>query len=202
MKLYTAKASPFGRTVEIVAHELGLHAAMEIVPTAVAPAKPNPEFQKVTALRKIPALVTDAGTLVVDSPVIAEYLADCAGDRVLFARQREDRFAVLARYAIARGVAECAVAARYETAARPEDKRWQGWIDDQLAKIRAALDSFEADPPASSDEPTVADFALAAALGYLDFRFTDMGWREGRPRLAAWYPSMAERPSLTATRPD
>ena len=36
---------------------------------------------------------------------------------------------------------------------------------------------------------------------YLDFRSLDDGWREGRPRLAAWLEGFAARPSMQATRP-
>jgi len=202
VKLYTARATPFGRAVEIVAHELGIHGDIEIVATSVAPGKPNPEYQAVTALKKIPALVTGDGMLIVDSAIITEYLAHRAGDRSLFATDSPDRFEVLSRYALARGIAECAVSARYEMAARPEEKRWQGWVDDQLGRVTAALDHFERAPPEAGGPLTVADFALGAALGYLDFRFADMGWREGRPQLAAFDATMAERPSFVATRPD
>jgi len=202
MKLYTARATPFGRTVEIVAHELGLHDTLEIVPTTVAPAKPNTAYQEVNPLRKIPALVTDEGRTIVDSPVIAEFLADHAGDRVLFGGDADDRFVILSRYAMARGIAECAVAARYETAVRPEDRRWQEWVDDQLGKIASTLDHFEAAPPGGTERPTVDALALGAALGYLDFRFADMSWRQGRPQLAAFHVEMAARPSFEATRPE
>jgi glutathione S-transferase len=202
MKLYTARATPFGRTVEIVAHELGLHDALEIEATTVAPAKPNPHYQEVTPLRKIPALVTDDGTLIVDSAVIAEFLADRAGDRSLFAPDREDRFRILSRYAVARGIAECAVAARYETAVRPQEKRWQDWVDDQLGKVSRALDHFEAAPPGKTERPTVDALALGAALGYLDFRFPDIGWRQEHPQLADFYEKLAAKPSFEATRPE
>ena len=120
MKLYTAKATPFGRTVEVVAHELGLHEDLEIVATSVAPTTANAEFQAINPLRKIPALVTEEGMLVVDSPVIAEYLCGRVGDTRLFARGAPDHLSVMVDYALARGIAECAVAARYEMAVRPE----------------------------------------------------------------------------------
>ncbi|TXM81400.1 glutathione S-transferase, partial [Methylobacterium sp. WL122] len=41
--------------------------------------------------------------------------------------------------------------------------------------------------------------ALACALGYLDLRFADLGWREGRPNLAAWLADFSERASMRAT---
>jgi len=202
MKLYTSKASPFGRTVEMVAREVGLYEGLEIVPTTVAPGKANPSYQSITPFKKIPTLVADDGLVLVDSAVIAEFLAERAGDTVLFARGRDDRFTVIGAYAMARGIAECAVATRYETAARPEDKRWPDGIDDQLGRITAALDRFEADPPVATDAPTIADLALVASLGYLDFRFPELGWRNERPRVSAWYSSMEVRPSVVMTRPD
>jgi glutathione S-transferase len=45
------------------------------------------------------------------------------------------------------------------------------------------------------------DIAVACALGYLDFRFPELGWREGRPRLAAFDAAMVARPSMQASAP-
>jgi glutathione S-transferase len=42
---------------------------------------------------------------------------------------------------------------------------------------------------------------VACALGYLDFRFGDMNWRKGRPKLAAWYDKFSRRKSMQATIP-
>jgi glutathione S-transferase len=108
----------------------------------------------------------------------------------------------MTRYVLARGISECAVSARYENAARPEEKRWQGWVDDQMGRIEATLALFDAKPPEPSGRLTIADIALAAALGYLDFRFSDFGWREKAPRLVPWYEAVIARPSLAATRPE
>lgn len=201
MKLYTAKASPFGRTVEIVAHELGLHEDIELVPTTVAPTKANDAFQAVTPLRKIPALELDDGTTIVDSTVIAEYLAARVGNAHLFAREAPHEWQVRSDYATAKGVAECAVATRYETFARPEPLRWSAFVDDQMDKIDAALARFDATPPESDGRLTIADIALGAALGYLDFRFAEHGWRDKFANLARWLEPLEERPSFVATQP-
>jgi glutathione S-transferase len=42
---------------------------------------------------------------------------------------------------------------------------------------------------------------VACALGYLDFRFAAQPWREGRPKLAAWYESFAQNPGIARTVP-
>jgi len=43
--------------------------------------------------------------------------------------------------------------------------------------------------------------AIACAVGWLDFRLPDFGWRTHRPRLAGWIAELDQRPSFAATRP-
>ncbi|MBJ3776675.1 glutathione S-transferase family protein [Acuticoccus mangrovi] len=200
MKLYSTPATPFGRTVEVVAHELGLHEDIEVIATKVAPTNPNLEYQQFAPLRKIPALVTEEGKLIVDSPVIAEYLAARVGDTALFAQGQPSHFDVMTRYAIARGATECCVASRYEIAVRPPELRWDKWIEDQFDRVGAALTMFEATPPTSGGRLTIADISLAVLLLYLDFRFDDYGWRSRYPTLVAWLEPIAARPSFVATK--
>jgi glutathione S-transferase len=47
----------------------------------------------------------------------------------------------------------------------------------------------------------MGQIAVGAALGYLDFRHGERGWRSGRPGLAAWEAVFAERAAMVATRP-
>jgi len=51
------------------------------------------------------------------------------------------------------------------------------------------------------DGLTIGHVAIGCALGYLDFRFAADQWRQGRPKLAAWYEAFAQRPSMVATVP-
>jgi glutathione S-transferase len=201
MKLYTTRTTPFGRTVEIVMRELGLDEDIEQVPTAVAPTKPNREFEAVNPLRRIPALVTEDGEVLVDSAVITAYLAARVGDTALFAEGSPERWRIASRYAVARGATECAVACRYETAVRPEDKRWHDWSSDLEDKVMTALTMFEADPPIPTGRLTIADVSLGALLGYLDFRYAHLGWRERFPALVRFMTALEERPSFKATVP-
>jgi hypothetical protein len=43
--------------------------------------------------------------------------------------------------------------------------------------------------------------AIGVALGYLDFRFDELHWHDGRPRLAAWHATFTQRPSVLANPP-
>ena len=68
------------------------------------------------------------------------------------------------------------------------------------AEIARVLNRFEA-RPLDRDRVDVAAIALGAGLGYLDYRFGEEAWRQGRPRLAKWYGDFAARTSMAATRP-
>ena len=201
MKLYSVTMSPFGRTVAIVADELGLTEDIEAVATVVKPTAPNLEFQAKNPLRKIPALETEDGLVLVDSVLIVEYLCARVGDTRMLGRGGPEEWRIRTQYALARGAAECAVGARYETFVRPADKQWDAWEADQMDKIGATLASFEASPPASGGSLTVATIALACLLEYLGFRFPDLGWETKYPGLAAWLKPIAARPSFVATKP-
>jgi len=201
LKLHTSPASPFGRTVAVVAHELGLAGDIEIVPTGATPTKQNATLEALNPLRRIPVLERDDGTALTDSTLIAQYLASEAGNRSLFAEDAPDRFAMLNDYMLAKGAAECLVAARYETFVRPVARRWQPWSDDLLGKVHAALARLAAAPPPADEAISIAAIALGVTLGYADYRFAGEDWRARHPALADWSAAVFERPSFAATQP-
>lgn len=201
MKLYYSPASPFVRKVRVTAAELGLDGRIEPIDVAVAPIKDNPELKAANPLAKIPALVTDEGEALYDSPVICEYLAALAGKADFLPATGKARWTALRLEALGDGIMDAAVLRRYEDFLRPKDKFWPEWDAGQKAKVTAALDALEADAAALEGPVTIGTVTVACALGYLDFRFAAEDWRKGRPRLAAWYEGMAKRPSLAATKP-
>jgi glutathione S-transferase len=48
---------------------------------------------------------------------------------------------------------------------------------------------------------TLADIAAGCALGYLDFRFPEIAWREAHPNLGRLYDKLLARPSFAETAP-
>jgi glutathione S-transferase len=48
---------------------------------------------------------------------------------------------------------------------------------------------------------TIGSLAVACALSYLDFRYGHEPWREGHPRLAAWFAGVCDAPALVRTMP-
>jgi glutathione S-transferase len=201
MKLRTNRASPFARKARMLAREAGLAGRVEEIEIAVSPVAPNETLARDNPLVKIPALVTDAGETLYDSAVICEYLDTLHAGRKLFPVAGPQRFTALRRQALTDGILEAAVLCRYEVAVRPEALRWNDWIDGQKRKIRGGLDALEGEVVTWGDEFDIGQIGAACVCGYLDFRFADLNWRAGRPKLAAWFERAARRPSVRETAP-
>lgn len=200
MKLFYAAASPFVRKCLVSAHELGLQDRLELVPAAVHPVNRDRSVIALNPLGKIPTLVTDEGAVLYDSRVICEYL-NALGDGRLLPAAGADRWGVLTDQALADGIMDAAVLTRYETAVRPESLRWGDWVSGQLDKVTCALAAIEPRARSFGERVDLGTIALGCALGYLDFRFASLGWRERQPDTAAWFDRFARRSSMLATRP-
>jgi glutathione S-transferase len=199
MKLLYSPASPYARKVLVVAHETGLIDRIAVTAAGASPTGPAPEVAAHNPLGKIPALVLEDGTALYDSRVICEYLDGLSAGPRLFP-EGAARWDALTRQALADGLLDAALLTRYERVLRPEERRWDAWETGQIGKIRSALDRFET-LVAGGPALDIGTVAMACALGYLDLRFPDLAWREGRPALAAWFADFERRPSMAATVP-
>ncbi len=196
MKLYHSPTSPFVRKVMACAIMHGLDAQITLVPTD-AHASPaglvadNP-------LSRVPCLVTDDGLALYDSPVICEYLDEISPDIPMLPPKGAQRWRALKLQALGDGMMDAAVARLLESR-RPADPARETFIARQAGIVARCLDHLEADVPAT--HPDLGTLTLACALGYLDLRFAADAWREGRPRLAAWFEAISALPALARTRP-
>lgn len=199
MKLLYSPASPYARKVLVLAHETGQASEIEVVTAATSPVAGAPDVAPHNPLGKVPALILDNGTCLFDSRVICEYL-DMRSEGARLFPEGAERWDALTRQALADGILDAALVTRYERVMRPEPLRWDAWDAGQIAKIKAGLDRIEA---VVADMPVldIGTIAIACALGYLDYRFPDLSWRDGRPATAAWYAVFEGRPSMTATVP-
>lgn len=197
MKLFMVGASPFARKVRAAAEQLHLSNRIELV--IANPHERPPELLEQNPLSKIPTLVDDNGNVHIDSYAICEYL-DSLSSRFdlipLAGRQRHD---VQYRHALAHGVMDCAVIRRVESL-KAEDEDRAAWMRRQALTIGRVLNWFEEN--ATLDGPSTLDrLTLGAALGFLDFRFPEDGWREERPKLAKWFEAYEETPPMATTQP-
>jgi glutathione S-transferase len=203
MKLFYAPQSPFARKARAAAIELGLEERLHLEYAEVVPGRPNTNHaQSRNPLRKIPALVTDAGETIFDSTVICEYLDALAGGGILIPRDVPRRWRVLTNHALAQGMFESVILIRYETWLRPEAARWSVWVEDHWDKINSGLDWFEHNKSELSEPINLAHLALGSLLGYVDFRWPDHGWRERFSSVSAWFAQLEQRPSFAKTKPE
>ncbi len=203
MKLLYAPTSPFARKVRAAAIELGLSDRIELEYVQVAPGKPNRDYAKThNPLRKIPALVTAEGVTIFDSTVICEYLDAMAGGGAIIPREGDARWHVLTNHALAQGICEAAVLARYETALRPEPYRWSEWTADQWDRVVSGIEWFEQHAAELEGPVNLAHLGLGSALGYIEFRYPESDWKARNPTVAAWFVTLAQRPSFALTKPE
>lgn len=185
MKLYGSLTSPFVRKCWITALEAGLADRVAFHMTAVM----DPTADHPNPLNLVPSFQTDAGALMVDSPLICDYLASFGSPHQ--ATDWDDRTLI----ALADGLTDRAVSMTLEVR-RPEHEQSSTWITRWTGAILATLPELERRIPTDF---TPGAIALVCALGYLDFRHDGLNWRNGHDSLSAWYVQQISRPSVAAT---
>ena len=202
MKLHYAPASPFARKAHASIIELGLLDDVELILTPVVPGKPNKDYVKhQNPLGKIPSLQVSGTDTFFDSTTICLYLNSVSKKGSILPDAGPERYRALTRHALAHGICESAVTARYETFLRPEAHQWDVWVDDQWNKVDRALGWFNEHQSEWQENIDLAQITLGCALGYLDFRTPDHNWRTRYPDLVEWFDIMQKRESFSSTLP-
>lgn len=196
MKLHHSATSPYVRKVLACAIARGLDERIERVETN--PHASPPALLADNPLSKVPCLVTDDGLALFDSPVICEYLDGLGDAPPLFPPPGEARWRALRMQALGDGVLDACVSRRLDSM-RPHEAAREAAMARQKEAVTRALDALEREPPGQAWD--IGTITAACALGYLDLRFEADAWREGRPRLAAWYAAVSERPEMARTAP-
>lgn len=198
MRLLWSSRSPFVRKTMVAVHELGLAEALTLERVVVAASKPNDAVMRINPLNRIPTLILDDGTTIFESLAIIEYLNGVAGGD-LVPGAGAARWPVLRLHALGDGL--CALGVLRLAERGRGEQALHDYVEAYARKSRATLDRLESEAGgfAAVDAGTIA---VAVGLSYLDFRFADDRWREGRPALAAWHETFARRPSMRATVPE
>ncbi|WP_264569190.1 glutathione S-transferase N-terminal domain-containing protein [Rhodoferax antarcticus] len=203
MKLIGSNTSPYVRKVRVVMAEKKLeheYVLEDVWSATTTIAQYNP-------LGMVPCLIMENGDAISDSRVIVEYFDTLSPVGKLLPAVGRERAEVKNWEALADGLLDAAIAARMEAtwSGREESQRSQPWIDRQLVKVHAALQAMSS---GLGDKPYymgtylgLADIAVGVALGYLDFRFADINWRETHPNLHRLYDKLMLRPSFADTQP-
>jgi glutathione S-transferase len=203
MKLIGSIGSPYVRKVRIVMAEkkLDYQFVLEDVwaaDTTITDANP---------LGKVPCLIMDGGEALFDSRVIVEYLDTLSPVGKLIPSSGRERAEVKTWEALADGLLDASILARLEATwpGRKDSERSPAWIARQMGRIDDSLIAMDRALAERSNcvgiHLSLADIAVGAALGYLDFRFPNIDWRGRHPNLGALYERLAQRQSFIETVP-
>ncbi len=200
MKLIASLTSPFARKVRVVLAEKRIEYDFDVQNPWLADT-PVPLFNP---LGKVPVLVLDDGTTLFDSRVIVEYLDTVTPVSRLIPAGNRERTLVKRWEALGDGVCEAAANIFLERK-RASEQQSQDWIKRQEAKVesglRAVAEELGDQKWCFGDAYSLADVAVGCALGYLDFRFPEINWREPHPHLAQHWEKLSKRPSFQNTVP-
>lgn len=190
MKLLASPTSPYARKLRIVALELGLALPVEDTAPMTDPAA----LLAANPLGKVPALVLDDGSAIIDSPVIAAFLLASVPGQKLLPQSGPEHWQARSTEALADGVLDAAIILRFNMA--------QGitsgpWVDRQYRAIERALAVMNGRVGGSA----FGDICIAVACDYLSFRFPDLHWREHNAALVELADRLLATAAFQATQP-
>ena len=202
MQLLYAPTSPYVRKVMVCAHLTGQADRIKCLESAAHPIRRDARIARYNPLAKVPTLILEGGQSLFDSRTICEYLAASGGATHLFPMEGEERWRALSLQSLGDGLLDAALLARYEMLARPPEFQWQEWRSAQLVKVAACMDAIEFEAPSMQCEaPTIGEVTIGCALGYIDFRFPQIEWRDTHLQAARWNDAFQAIPAMLATIP-
>jgi glutathione S-transferase len=201
MKLHWSPRSPYVRKVMIAAHEMGLADRLERMRTVVGGTKPHLELMTRNPLGKIPTLELEDGSVVYDSFVVIAYLDTLHAGRKLIPAGGAGWLTALRRHALGNGLLDVALAALGERL-RPAERQSERHLALWHLKLRTCVEALEQEADTLAGNAfDLGHLAIGVALGYLDFRFDELKWRDLHPKLAGWHGTFNARPSVVANTP-
>jgi glutathione S-transferase len=197
MKLYNMNLSNFATKSRIVIYEKG--ANIEIAPPPGAGMK-SPEYLAINPLGKIPCLDAD-GLIIPESEVINEYLEEKFPNPRLLPATPEDRARVRLFTRFHDLYLEPPLRALFgHLNPKTRDDKV---VTEKLTELQGRLDQLEtmlaAEGYAAGADFTLADCALAPTIFFAVNMLPGFGAKpplEGRPKLAAWWTKVRQRPSV------
>lgn len=201
-QLYVSLTSPYARKVRITAIEKQVSFEMIVE----VPWNEDTMITNINPLGKVPVWILGNGKALFDSRVIVEYLDSVSTVGNLLPTELCGRIEVKRWEALAEGVMDAALVIFAERKKRPIDLQYPDWVARQFGKIHRGLKTLSDELGDREfyygDTLSIADIAVASALGYIGLRFeNDFEWQQDYPTLALHYDRLMQRPSFRDTVP-
>ncbi len=163
------------------------------------------QFSKINPLLKAPTLVTDDGTVLIDSTLILDYcVAAYPAMTALTPKKPADRPRALRLAGVSLAVMEKAVQRHYERALRPPEKLHEPWVDRVMGQLHAGLAALDRELPQAgwiTGELGLADIAAACAYGFAAGMVSDLVNLSPYANLAAFSARAEALPAFRAAQP-
>ncbi len=200
MKLYVSAASSYSRKIRVMLIEKGVRHDVEMVNLW----EPN-DLKQTNPIGKVPALRLDDGRVLINSPLIADYVDGRFPGPRFIPEDTELRTEVRRWEALADGTMDAVAASLYEMRFHDEAKRSQDWLERQRGKIDAGFAALETmlDNRAwcVGGAMSLADITLACHIGFITLRRPQYFPQEKYPGLARLWQKMEARESFQKTVP-
>ena len=197
MELYLNATSPYARLVRIVLLEKGL--ADTVTLKWCDPWADDAELLKANPAGRIPALVTEEGTTLSESMLIAVYLDSVSPNPpMLPAASRGD---VLHLAGLGQNLMDAAfttVIARKHYGNEIDESELGQRRSRAIQRLLKQLNN-ELGEKQQASNVNLGEIAIAVALDYLAFRLLEVNWKEEYPRLLAWHAGVTARGSFQET---
>lgn len=200
MKLYASLASSFARKIRVILIEKNIPHELEMINLWE-----TNDLKKTNPVGKVPALVLDDGRVLINSPLIADYLDGRFPGPRFIPEAPELRIEVRRWEALADGAMEAVSASLYEMRFHDEATRSHAWLERQRGKIDAgflALETMLGNRPwCVGNAMSLADVAIACHLGFINLRASQFFSQGQYPGLTRLWSSMEQRESMKKTAP-
>lgn len=200
MKLYISPASSFARKIRVMLIEKNV--PHEVIVTNVWEAN---DYQTVNPVGKVPALKLDDGRVLINSPLIADYVDGKHPTPRFIPADAEARLEVRRWEAVADGAMDAVAASLYENRFHDEATRSQAYLTRLRGKIDAgfaALDNFLGERAwLVGNAMSLADLAITCHLGFLAVRAPHLFPQDRFRNLARLWKTMEARESMKKTVP-
>ena len=190
--LYNGPNSPFGRKAKITAifHKIQLEEKIIKVQESEFLDNFNP-------LRKIPTLVINNNQTIIDSDNICLYFDKISSIETLF--KKENYWQIMSTISVANGIMESVLERRMELI-RPSNEQSKGFINKQEIRTFRTINWLEKNWDNYEKKISMDQIAIAVALEYTKFRFTD-SWSKDCQKLNEWLSDFNSNDFMKLTIP-
>ena len=190
--LYNGPNSPFGRKAKITAifHKIQLEEKIIKVQESEFLDNFNP-------LRKIPTLVINNNQTIIDSDNICLYFDEISSIETLF--KKENYWQIMSTISVANGIMESVLERRMELI-RPSNEQSKGFINKQEMRTFRTINWLEKNWDNYEKKISMDQIAIAVALEYTKFRFTD-SWSKDCQKLNEWLSDFNSNDFMKLTIP-